>query len=266
MAQWIPIIPYILEADAQERCMIQRKELDSSYPAHGHDYLEIELFLAGHGRQWVNNTLVPFEAGSLFLLSPSDFPRVEVDAPSKVVTIHLLPDRIAPLGLPDIQAAYALRLPAEKQERFTSVLSALADSTSEAYHEQELTLVATQLIIELLRHGDCYPLSQPGRRLQHALKYIQEHHTDPSLRLHDVARECGLSPTHFSKVFAETVGCHFTDYLAAYRLQHACVLLKSTDESITGIAYDVGFASVANFFRCFKKVNGCTPSAFRNVT
>ncbi len=263
MAQWIPIIPFTLEADTQERCMIQRKELDSSYPAHGHDYLEIELFLAGHGRQWVNNTLVPFEAGSLFLLSPSDYHRVEVDAPSEVVTIHLLPDSIMPLGLPDIQAAYALRLPTERQERFRHMLSDLVDATSEAYHEQELTLVAAQLIIELLRHGDCYPLSQPGRRLQHALKYIQEHHTNPSLRLHDVARECGLSPAHFSKVFSETVGCHFTDYLTAYRLQHACVLLKSTDESITGIAYDVGFASVANFFRCFRQMFDCTPLLYR---
>ncbi len=263
MPNRFPIIPYVRQDEANRPCSIRMKTQDSSYPAHGHDYLELELFLSGQGTQWVNNLQVPFGPGSLFLLSPDDHHRVEVAESAQIVAIHLMPESIAPLGLPEIRAAYTMALPTEQIVRWMGVLLPLATQEERSWQAQEITAVAVQLIIRLLREGKCIPLAAPGKRLQNALKYVQQHHADPVLRLPEVAAACGLSPTYFSRVFTETVGCHFADYVQDCRLQHACTLLTTTSATVTDIAYEAGFAGLPHFFRAFRQKMGCTPAEYR---
>ncbi len=265
MPNHLPIIPYFRQDDAEGLCSLRLKNQQSSYPAHGHDYLELELFLSGRGRQWVNNVQVPFGTGSLFLLSPEDHHRVEVEESADILAIHLRPESIAALGLPEIRAAYMLTLPPEQMRRWTETMLPLAGQEGRPWHAQEVTAVAAQLIIRLLREGRCIPLAAPGKRLQNALKYVQQHHADPTLRLTEVAAACGLSPTWFSRVFTEAVGCHYADYVQDCRLQHACILLKTTSATVTEIAYEVGFAGLPHFFRAFRQKMGCTPAEYRKA-
>lgn len=48
------------------------------------------------------------------------------------------------------------------------------------------------------------------------------------------------------------------------RLKHACRLIKSTDKSMSEIAYEVGFSSPAYFTRCYREAYGETPTETRN--
>ncbi len=267
MPQWIPIIPFYLEASKQQACILQSKALTSGFPAHGHDYIEIELFLSGRGRQWVNNVEVPFEAGCLFLLSPEDYHRIEISEPAYVLSIHVQPQRIESMGLPPTSTAYFEALSRETFIRFSQMLIALSEPEAmqlELY-EVELLMAAAQLLIELYRNGTVYPISASGKRLQKALKYIKDNCSDPSLCLKDAAEASALSPAYFSKLFKDIVGCCFVDYVAQYRLYHACHLLGTTNKTVTEIAYEVGFSGAAHFFRCFKGIFQCTPAEYRKT-
>lgn len=49
-----------------------------------------------------------------------------------------------------------------------------------------------------------------------------------------------------------------------YRISKASELLLKSKESISNIAFDVGFNGTSYFGKVFKKYMNCTPSQYRN--
>ncbi len=95
-----------------------------------------------------------------------------------------------------------------------------------------------------------------------AREYIDKHKTE-ELSLADVAKAAGASVFHFCKVFHKATGLKFTDYIARVRLEDARTRLLNPNLRISEIAYDVGFQSLTQFNRTFKRVFGQSPSDFR---
>jgi AraC-like DNA-binding protein len=85
------------------------------------------------------------------------------------------------------------------------------------------------------------------------------------IALEDTAREAGLSPFHFLRIFAATLGVTPHQYLLRSRLRHAAHRLAHDDAAITDIAYDVGFADLSNFTRTFSRAAGVSPQKFRQA-
>ena len=93
-------------------------------------------------------------------------------------------------------------------------------------------------------------------------EYIEKHKNE-ELSLADAAKASGASVFHFCKVFHKATGLKFTDYVARMRLEDARNRLLNPNMRISEIAYDVGFQSLTQFNRTFKRVFGQSPSAFR---
>ena len=55
----------------------------------------------------------------------------------------------------------------------------------------------------------------------------------------------------------------FVDYLSRVRVEKAKNLLQNPGLRVSEIAYDVGFESLSQFNRAFKRITGLTPSYFR---
>jgi AraC-like DNA-binding protein len=95
-----------------------------------------------------------------------------------------------------------------------------------------------------------------------ARDYIDKHKTE-ELSLTDVAKAAGASVFHFCKVFHKATGLTFTDYVARVRVEDARTQLLNPNQRISEIAYDVGFQSLTQFNRSFKRVFGQSPTKFR---
>jgi AraC-like DNA-binding protein len=98
--------------------------------------------------------------------------------------------------------------------------------------------------------------------VQKARDYINRHKMEP-LSLGAVAKAAGASVFHFCKVFHKATGLKFTDYVARVRLEDARTQLLNPNRRISEVAYDVGFQSLTQFNRMFKRVFGQSPSEFR---
>jgi AraC family transcriptional regulator len=85
------------------------------------------------------------------------------------------------------------------------------------------------------------------------------------LDLDRVAREAGLSPFHFLRLFSKVLGVTPHQYLVRSRLRHAARLLADEERSITDVALDIGFADLSNFVRTFHRAAGVSPSGFRRA-
>ena len=86
------------------------------------------------------------------------------------------------------------------------------------------------------------------------------------INLQQLAKIAGMSTSHFVRLFKETAGMSPYQYLIRQRLLRACELLRSKENRITEIAFDVGFKDVSDFNHMFKKFLGCAPRQFRQST
>lgn len=85
-----------------------------------------------------------------------------------------------------------------------------------------------------------------------------QHETPASL-----ARRCGCSVRHFSRLFREYFGHSFVPKKTELRLLKARQLLLETEAKIIDVALESGFQHVGQFTTLFKKQFGTTPSRFR---
>lgn len=88
-------------------------------------------------------------------------------------------------------------------------------------------------------------------------------HRDPLLSLSTLASRIGVTPNHLSQALNEHLGQSFFDYVNRWRVEEAIERIKTSDEAILTIAYDVGFNSRSTFNAAVKKHTGQPPSAFR---
>lgn len=95
-----------------------------------------------------------------------------------------------------------------------------------------------------------------------AKRFIKEN-LEEGLTLQDVASSINCSASYFCKMFKETTGMTFLDYLSRLRIEKAKNMLNNPHKRITEIAYDVGFQSISQFNRSFSKIVGTSPSKYR---
>jgi AraC-like DNA-binding protein len=97
-----------------------------------------------------------------------------------------------------------------------------------------------------------------------ARKFIHQH-SDDELSLTKVAKLSNISGNHLSEKFKEVTGINFVDYIARIRVGKARDLLQNSNLRISEIAFAVGFQSLSQFNRVFRKVTRKSPTQFRKI-
>ncbi|MFZ4764941.1 MAG: helix-turn-helix transcriptional regulator [Roseimicrobium sp.] len=153
-------------------------------------------------------------------------------------------------GAEDLRAAQAhfQKLPAVTAERCDALRTMLK------LFAAQLGEFAEKLFLQT---SDTEP--EAVRRARH---YIMNHLTSP-LALEEVASHAGVSPFHFCKIFKRATSMTFTDFVNRARVEHAKRLLLKPQARITEVAYDVGFQSLSQFNRSFRRVTTLSPTEFR---
>lgn len=106
--------------------------------------------------------------------------------------------------------------------------------------------------------------SVSNTRLRKTQEFIAANFRD-EIRLTELAKKAGMSPSSFSRFFKLRTGRSLSDYIIGIRLDVAARELVSTKKAISDICFESGFKNVSNFNRIFKKNKGCTPKEFREV-
>jgi len=83
------------------------------------------------------------------------------------------------------------------------------------------------------------------------------------LHIDDFMKQTRLSRHYLIHVFERQVGMSPYRYLHMCRINQAQVLLKTTEMTISEIAYSIGYGTPAMFIRHFKSFNGITPGVYR---
>jgi AraC-like DNA-binding protein len=101
-------------------------------------------------------------------------------------------------------------------------------------------------------------------RVTRAIRFMDEH-AGGALTLSALAREAGLSPFHFLRVFEDLTGTTPHQYLVRLRLRRAASRLATEPAKVVDVAFASGFGDVSNFNRAFRAEFGLSPRAYRNA-
>jgi AraC-like DNA-binding protein len=95
-----------------------------------------------------------------------------------------------------------------------------------------------------------------------ARNFIHQH-SDEELSLIEVAKAVNISGNHLSEKFKRVTGVNFVEYVARTRFEKALGLLQDPNLRVSEIAFAVGFQSLSQFNRVFKKFSGKSPTQYR---
>jgi AraC family transcriptional regulator len=119
-------------------------------------------------------------------------------------------------------------------------------------------------------YGGMRPPSRPARggladwQVKRA-KEILSANLDGGVPLKDVARECGLSVSHFSRAFRVTAGAAPYRWLMTRRVEAAKEKLRDGRLSLSEVALACGFADQSHLTRIFTGMVGLSPGAWRRT-
>ena len=126
------------------------------------------------------------------------------------------------------------------------------------------------LIAHLIKHYAVRTLSEAvysqhfkrTNLINRAVSYMNEHYAKP-LSTRELAEMLHLSEGYFCARFKETTGKTVLEYLNGLRVEKAEQLLRSTDMTVSEIAFCCGFADANYFSRTYKRIKKNTPRQAR---
>jgi AraC-like DNA-binding protein/ligand-binding sensor protein len=148
---------------------------------------------------------------------------------------------------PSLEAAY-FKTRVITAEQYDSILRLLT------IFGQHLAALSNQLLVQ---GESCGPVA-----LEKARALITERHAE-ELSLAGVARAVNMSAFYFCKSFKKATGMTFTTFLARVRVEKVKTLLLNPQKRVSEIAYEVGFQSLSQFNRVFRRIAGEAPSRYR---
>lgn len=99
------------------------------------------------------------------------------------------------------------------------------------------------------------------KNIEKALDLICHSYSE-KITVDTAAEVTGYGKSNFCKIFKNTVGISFHQYLNRYRIERSKFFLKHSDMPVFEIAETVGFNDSKTFCRVFKDITGITPKDF----
>ncbi|MEO1012124.1 MAG: tetratricopeptide repeat protein [Bacteroidota bacterium] len=98
--------------------------------------------------------------------------------------------------------------------------------------------------------------------LESVLELLEKNYADPDFGVPQMQRELAMSKTQLNRKLKALTQESPRDILRNFRLKRAAQLLSQKSDTVTQIAYQVGFHNLSYFAKCFKEQYGVSPSSY----
>lgn len=237
---------------------------------HTHAELECNLVTAGNAAYFVGAERLALRPGHLIWLFPGQ-PHVLLDEDPQfdmwimvfrqsLLRLHCTSAATVPLRQIDPGAIVAADLDVEEAEALDRLCASLAEGIEDpAVHDAGLGW----LLMRAWRATGQAQSRASGTGLHPAVAraVYRLSRPDDAESLAALARVCGLSPSHLSRLFTRQTGLSIPAFRNRQRIERACRLIDS-GLTLTNAGFEAGFGSYAQFHRAFKKVMGLSPADY----
>ena len=127
--------------------------------------------------------------------------------------------------------------------------------------EMESVRDTYSILLSLMQSGDKYVPSHKQRKIAPIIEYISQNYNKPFSN-DELARIAGLSTVYTRKLFSEITGASPVAYARKLRIEKAKEMLSSDYGTLSDLAISLGYSSLYDFSRDFKKHTGIAPSKY----
>ena len=251
---------------------VRSSRQDSSFsvrrPKGRKDY-QLIYIVSGQALHYLNGEWKAVEAGQAVLYLPGDiqYYTYAANSPLTLRWIHFTGSGVKEiLEQTGLSSAAPVLNVGENREivslfdrilQETQLMPPCHEPLSQALLYELLSMMGRQ--IDILRDVSGY---QARQKIMQAAEYMHAHLNQPQ-SLEDYARQCGMSKYHFAHLFRAAMGHSPHAYLIALRMEHARLLLETTEMPIGHIAQECGYENPLYFSRLFSQRFSVSPQEFR---
>ena len=229
---------------------------------HLHDHIEMVVMIKGKVTTHVGNRSSVLEGGNAFIAFPNQVHFFSDDYGEFDSVLFIFPPNI----IPDFYKSFLNHLPKSPiiPLDMEVLLPVLQIALQERYHPSNFSDIVIKnclsiILTHLLRNAELEPIDDRHMSaVQAILRYCGQHYTE-DVTLETIAQNTHMSKYYISHLFSKEIGISFPEYINTLRIRDAEKLLKSSDMSITEVAFSVGFNSLRSFNRHFFAQTGMTP-------
>ena len=123
------------------------------------------------------------------------------------------------------------------------------------------------LLMEEIKNRTAEDIQIPSiarERLFSMMQYIHANYSE-KITLEDIANSAAISSRECLRCFNLCLKETPIEYLTNHRINMAKELLKTTNKSVTDIAFETGFSNAAYFTKVFKQIRQITPKEYRKL-
>ncbi len=266
---------------------VEQRHPQKPFGPHKHDFAEVVIITGGRGLHVAGKESWPLVAGDVFVIGgpvAHDYQNLENLC---LVNILFRPDKLKMklldlAMLPGYHALFNLEPAWRRRHQFKSrlrisprelaVAMGLVEQLDEELKRRSpgFGFMAMALFMQLVGYlSRCYgrsknPNSRALLKIAEAIAHI-EMYSDRDIHLDELATMAHMSKRSFIRAFQSAIGSSPISHLIEQRIHRAAALLrKDADrETITEIAFQVGFSDSNYFSRQFRKAFGESPSDYR---
>ncbi len=264
---------------------VERREPQGPFEPHSHEFSEIVLITSGSGLHVTERESWPLAAGDVFVIGGPRAHEYRDMAQLCLVNVLFERERLDLqlddlVTLPGYHALFTLEPAWRKRHSFESRLHLSPQQLSAALAivermEEELGarppgfgfLVRAEFMRLIGHLSRCYegaqnPDSRALLRIGKAISHLEKNYAE-SITVDELAAIAHMSRRSFIRAFEAAIGHAPIEYLNILRINHAASLLRGTDDTVTEIAFRVGFSDSNYFARRFHAAMGATPREYR---
>ncbi|MCT4686952.1 helix-turn-helix transcriptional regulator [Vallitalea sp.] len=137
-----------------------------------------------------------------------------------------------------------------------------ASKSKDSNNEFLIDLYAQKLVFDLIKNKSTYQIlnKNSSHPINIAVKYINEN-IEEMINIKELAKDLHMSESNFSHLFKKVVGIKPVEYIKNKKLELALEFLRN--ESVTDVAFNLGYANISYFIRLFKDKYNMTPKQYK---
>lgn len=264
---------------------LERREPQEPFGLHAHEFTEIVIITSGRGVHITGRESYPLNAGDVFVIGGSR--QHDYHSMQRLCLVNILfqPEKLGLRNsdlhtLPGYHALFVLEPAWRQRHQFNSrlrlipqelgILMGFVDKLEEELRTRSggFKFMATASFMQIVGYlSRCFartknPDSRALLRIGEAISYLEANYQE-SIDLDRLGEIAHMSKRNFMRNFRAAIGTSPIAHLIQMRVNHAASLLRHTRQSVTEIAFQVGFGDSNYFARQFRRILGVTPSKYR---
>ena len=232
------------------------------FPSHFHNNVEIAYCFGGSQGVRLSDKSYILNKGDAIVIfpnTPHEYFKSDAE-PTQSVSI-ICNTRILADGFPSLTSSYPTD-PFVPCENISKNALLAFDEIVTANDNAQLIGWIHIILSDLFKSLEFASVKGDSELSAKIVKYIDENFKEP-LTIDYISKVFGYNPSYVAHIFCDQLKIPFRTYLGAVRAEYAASQIRTTQKSLTEIAYDSGCNSLNNFCRCFKKHFNKTPSQYR---